>query len=57
VTTSDGVELSWSCGAHLDGEFFIAGRLEGLGEIDHLDVLVPELFPVVLLFREVVRRG
>jgi hypothetical protein len=44
-------------GAHFDRDLFVAGRLEGLGEINHLDVLVPELFPVVFLFREIGRRG
>jgi hypothetical protein len=52
VTTSDGVMR-----ANLDGDFCIAGRLEGLREINHLDVLVLDLFSVVLLFREIGRRG
>jgi hypothetical protein len=44
-------------GAHFDRDFFIAGRLVGLGEINYQDVLLPELFPVALLFREISRRG
>lgn len=39
--------------AHFDRDLFVAGRLEGLGEIDNLDVPVSEGFTVVLLCLEI----